>query len=93
MLRRAAVRATIGVLHESDQGKLEIDLYGDLAGILSLAANYNGRREPNHSNERSVDLVHELKVVAGERNQRYLQALVSLIPTLTALTPKGPPCA
>ena len=57
MLRRAAVRATIGVLHESDQGKLEIDLYGDLAGILSLAANYNGRREPNHSNERSVDLV------------------------------------
>ena len=44
--------ATIDVLHLTDQGKLEIDLYGDLAGILSLAANYNGLREPNHSNER-----------------------------------------
>ena len=58
--------ATIGVLHQTDQGKLEIYLYGDLAGILSLAANYNGRREPNHSNERWADLVQETKVVAEE---------------------------
>lgn len=29
-------------LTPNDQGKLEIDLFGDLAGILSLAANRNG---------------------------------------------------
>jgi hypothetical protein len=65
MLRREAVR-----YHRrsapNGSGKLEIYLYADLAGILSLAANYNGRREPNHSNQRSVDLVQEVKVVAGE---------------------------
>ena len=65
----------MGVLHQTDQRKLEIELYGDLAGILSLAANYNGRREPNHSNERSVDLVQEVKVVAGVRN--HLDLLLS----------------
>jgi hypothetical protein len=42
--------ATIGVLTK-DQWKLEIDLYPE------PCRNYNGRREPNHSNERSVDLV------------------------------------
>ena len=34
-----------------------------------------GRREPNHSNERSVDLVQEVKVVAGVRN--HLDLLLS----------------
>jgi len=32
-------------------------------------------------------LAEQIEMVAWERNQRYLQALVSLIPTLTALTP------
>ena len=71
MLRREAVRYHRRTV-PTDQWKLEIDLYGDLAGILSLVANYNGRREPNHSNERSVNLVQEVKVVAGERNHRQL---------------------
>jgi hypothetical protein len=65
----------MGVLHQTDQRKLEIELYGDLAGILSLAANYNGRKKPNHSNERSVDLVQEAKVVAGVHN--HLDLLLS----------------
>ena len=32
------------VLTPNDQGKLESDLYGDLAGILSLASNQNERK-------------------------------------------------
>jgi site-specific DNA recombinase len=55
-------------LTPNDQGKLEIDLYGDLAGILSLAANDDGRKETNGSSGRSVNLVQQVKVAAGARN-------------------------
>jgi len=43
----------------SEHGELEIDLYGDLAGILSLAGNKN---RPLHQGDPSVQ---QVKVVAG----------------------------
>jgi site-specific DNA recombinase len=46
-------------LTPNDQGKLEIDLYGDLAGILSLAAN---KDTPLEASDPSVQ---QVKVVAG----------------------------
>jgi site-specific DNA recombinase len=53
-------------LRPNQQGKLEIDLYGDLAGILTLAGN---RGKPLDQNDQSVQ---QVKVVAGARNQRCL---------------------
>lgn len=50
-------------LTPNPQGKLDIDLYGDLAGILALAANKNSRRD-----NRTADLAEQVKVVAGARN-------------------------
>ena len=46
-------------LRPNQQGKLEIDLYGDLAGILTLAGN---RGQPLDQNDQSVQ---QVKVVAG----------------------------
>ena len=46
-------------LRPNQQGKLEIDLYGDLAGILTLAGN---RGKPLDQNDQSVQ---QVKVVAG----------------------------
>jgi hypothetical protein len=46
------------------EGKLEIDLYGDLAGILSLAANNKG---PLDESGPMQD-----KLVAGKRNRLIL---------------------
>jgi site-specific DNA recombinase len=46
-------------LTPNDQGKLEIDLYGDLAGILSVAAN---KDRPLEASDPSVQ---QVKVVAG----------------------------
>ena len=51
-------------LTPNDQGKLEIDLYGDLAGILSLAAN---KDRPLEASDPSVQ---QVKVVAGACNHR-----------------------
>jgi site-specific DNA recombinase len=53
-------------LRPNQQGKLEIDLYGDLAGILTLAGK---KAKPLDQNDRSVQ---QVKVVAGARNQRCL---------------------
>jgi hypothetical protein len=41
------------------QGKLEIDLYGDLAGILTLAGKKDGPLDPSDPS------VQQVKVVAG----------------------------
>ena len=53
-------------LTPNQQGKLEIDLYGDLAGILSLA----GKKD--RPLDQSDPSLQQVKVVAGARNQRYL---------------------
>jgi len=49
-------------LRPNQQGKLEIDLYGDLAGILTLAGK---KARPLDQNDPSVQ---QVKVVAGARN-------------------------
>ena len=49
----------------------EINLYGDLAGILSLAANKN---RPLTESDPSVQ---QVKVVAGARNHRELTPLIA----------------
>ena len=46
-------------LTPNDQGKLDIDLYGDLAGILSLAAN------KDRPLDKSDPSVVQVKLVAG----------------------------
>ena len=48
-------------LRPNQQGKLEIDLYGDLAGILTLAGK---KARPLDQNDQSVQ---QVKVVAGAR--------------------------
>jgi len=53
-------------------GRLEIELAGTLAGIPAHHQQ-NPRRDPRG--------LHVM-VVAGERNRRYLQGLVSRIPTV-----------
>jgi DNA invertase Pin-like site-specific DNA recombinase len=53
-------------LKPNKPGKLEIDLYGDLAGILTLAA------KKDRPLDQSDPSVQQVKVVAGARNQRYL---------------------
>jgi len=54
-------------LTPNDQGKLDISLYGDLAGILSVAAN------KDRPLDKSDPSVLQVKVVAGAHNQRYQQ--------------------
>ncbi len=54
------------VLTPNNQGKLDINLFGDLAGILSMAAN---KDRPLQKNDPSV---LQVKMVAGASNQRYL---------------------
>ncbi len=49
------------------RNKLEIDLFGDLAGILTMATNRSGRPEV-----RTADLVQQVKLVAGAGYQRQL---------------------
>jgi len=68
LLRSLVDRIT---LTPNDQGKLEVDLYGDLAGILTLAANEKG---PHDKSGPLQD-----KLVAGTRNYRlrhFLQIAV-----------------
>jgi len=47
---------------------LSIDLYGDIAGILSMAAQTKKPPQKSGFSEESI------KLVAGARNQRYLAA-------------------
>lgn len=60
-------------LTPNDQGRLEIDLYGDLAGILTLAGN---KKRPLEASDPSVQ---QVKVVAGARNYRYRHKLEVMI--------------
>ena len=59
-------------LRPNQQGKLEIDLYGDLAGILTLAGK---KTKPLDQDDLSVQHV---KVVAGARNHREFPICVPL---------------
>jgi hypothetical protein len=49
-----------------DQGELQIELKGNLAAMLSAAE--NAKRSPE-----TGDLSLQVQMVAGARNQRYLQ--------------------
>jgi hypothetical protein len=59
-------------LRPNQQGKLEIDLYGDLAGILTLAGK---KARPLDQDDLSVQ---QVKVVAGARNHREFPICVAL---------------
>ena len=64
---RDAIRALVEtILLEPDGEKLKITLKGDLAGTLSAAR--DSKRSPD-----TGDLMVQIKLVAGARNQRYLQ--------------------
>ncbi|MGI9505021.1 MAG: hypothetical protein ACR2RE_18400 [Geminicoccaceae bacterium] len=52
------------IMTPNDKGQLEIDLHGDLAGILSMATN---KDKPL---EESDPPVQQVKMVAGERKHR-----------------------
>ena len=62
-----AIRALIeAIVLEPDGDKLKITLKGDLAGMLSAAR--DSKRSPD-----TGDLMVQIKLVAGARNQHYLQ--------------------
>jgi DNA invertase Pin-like site-specific DNA recombinase len=62
-----AIRALIeAILLEADGNQLRITLKGDLAGMLSAAR--DSKRSPD-----TGDLLVQIKLVAGARNQHYLQ--------------------
>ena len=62
-----AIRALIEtILLEPDGDQVKITLKGDLAGMLSAAR--DSKRSPE-----TGDLLVHIKLVAGARNQRYLQ--------------------
>jgi site-specific DNA recombinase len=63
----AAIRALVdAILLEPDGEQLKITLKGNLAGMLSAAR--DSKRSPD-----TGDLLLQIKLVAGARNQRYLQ--------------------
>ena len=62
-----AIRELIeAILLEPDGDQLKITLKGDLAGMLSAAR--DTKRSPD-----TGDLMVQIKLVAGARNQHYLQ--------------------
>jgi site-specific DNA recombinase len=62
-----AIRALVeAIVLEPDGERLNITLKGDLAGMLSAAR--DSKRSPD-----TGDLVLQIKLVAGARNQHYLQ--------------------
>jgi hypothetical protein len=69
-----------------DKDHLNIELRGELAGILALAMD---RKKPGDLS--AAGHAQQIKMVAGTRNQRYLQSFRSRIPIiprpLTAATP------
>jgi site-specific DNA recombinase len=60
-----------------DDGQLRVDLQGDLAGILALCEEGARGRKPAASVEARAE---QIKVVAGERNQRYFHFTEARIP-------------
>ncbi len=60
------VRLDFRTLSPNDEGKLDIDPYGDLAGILSMVTN------KDRPLDKSDPSVVQVKMVAGARYQRCL---------------------
>jgi len=58
-----------------ENGQLQIELAGDLAGILALTAD---SKKPVTSDRDGL----QVTLAAGTRNQRYLQALRARVPRL-----------
>ena len=83
ILRSLIARVLLTPTAEAPDG-IDAQLHGDLAAVLGLS-------DPDKQKLPAAGAVgSQLSVVAGERNQRYLQTLVSRIPMvnrpLTAVT-------
>ncbi|GAA4488882.1 recombinase family protein [Gluconacetobacter asukensis] len=63
-------------------GALRVELHGDLAGILTIAAGAK-QKSPTVAGSGSV-LASQVKMVAGEGNQRYLRLVTRGIPRVAA---------
>ncbi len=75
----AAIRALIDrIVVTPEEGELRVDLYGELATILLLAA---GKEKPAAEVR---DGLAQLKLVAGACNQRYLQLRKARVPRIFA---------
>jgi hypothetical protein len=61
-----------------ESGELRVELRGELAGILALAAD---RKRPGGLS--AAGLAEQIKMVAGPRNQRYLHVLRARVPTMS----------
>ena len=73
---REALRALVeAVVLVPDDGRLAIEVKGDLAAILALGANAGTRREGRVHE----DLLVQVKLVAGARNRRELRPLVAVV--------------
>ncbi len=73
---RELVRSLVeAIILSLEEGRLRVEVRGELAGILSLAA---AGKDSNGSEQ----LAEQIKVVAGTRNQRCLQAIRAKIPSL-----------
>jgi site-specific DNA recombinase len=82
------IRSLIEVIRlVPDEGRLRVEIKGELAGILELCREADKTKPGGLS---TAGLAEQIKMVAGERNQRYLQALAARIPRihrpLTAVT-------
>jgi site-specific DNA recombinase len=62
-----------------EDGQLRVELHGELAGILALTT--DGKKPGSLS---ATGLAQQIKMVAGTRNQRCLQALRARIPRLNS---------
>ena len=63
-------------------GELLVDLRGDLAGILAVAS--SDKQKPGFLSEAGPELLSQVMMVAGTRNQRFLRLVEQRIPKLAA---------
>jgi site-specific DNA recombinase len=64
-----------------EDGVLRVELRGDLAGILTIAAS---RQRSSRPDGRTAALASQVMLVAGARNTRFLRLVESAIPRLAA---------
>jgi hypothetical protein len=81
ILRSLIDRVVLSPVVDAPDG-IDAQLHGDLAAILALS-NDGERKQKLPANGVAGS---QLSVVAGERNQRYLQALRAQVPTCNALS-------
>lgn len=58
-----------------EDGTLQIDVRGDLAGILTIALGRKAGTQNGRPGERAADLVEQVKMVAGAGSHRYRHSL------------------